>query len=89
MTHAASSLCVNFDLTIGMFNGCSIPVLNNQLTKYLLFGIIFLWCHLSFSQGRFSLGSALWLAVFFLCSSVNSLLFHPYKGKKFTDFSPL
>lgn len=65
MTRAASSLCVNFDLTIGMFNGCSIPVLNNQLTKYLLFGITFLWCRLSLSQGRFSLGSALWLAVFF------------------------
>ena len=29
MTHAASSLSANFDLTIGMFDGCSIPVLNN------------------------------------------------------------
>ena len=27
MTHAASSLCANFDLTIDMFDGCSIPVL--------------------------------------------------------------
>jgi len=27
MTHAASSLCANFDLTIDMFDGCGIPVL--------------------------------------------------------------
>lgn len=41
MTHAASSLCANFNLTVGMFDGCSIPVLSNKLTEYLLFGIIF------------------------------------------------